>query len=130
MWISNYLSRTVGYEVVFALAIVASLWLRTHDALSRYVICKLSAIIASAFDNFRMNVKIVLKWWAVLKKMSINLIFLNLFLLVGRRWDPWQSTADGPLTRVASYPLSDSLHSNSTNSSSPNDLNPGIWMTL
>lgn len=57
-------------------------------------------------------------------------IFLNRFLETGRRCEPWQSTDEGPETRVASSPLSDSLHSNSTSSSSPRDRNPGIWMTL
>lgn len=57
-------------------------------------------------------------------------IFLKRFFDSGRRCDPWQSTEEGPETRVASSPLSDSLHSNSMSSSSPSDLNPGICITL
>lgn len=48
---------------------------------------------------------------------------------MGLLCDPLHSSPSGPATTVASNPLSETLHSNSTSSSSPKLLKPGIWIT-
>lgn len=63
-------------------------------------------------------------------RMSRNshLIFLNFFFDSGLLCDPLHVSPSIPVTKVASSPLSDGLHSNSTSSSSPKLRNPSIWM--
>jgi hypothetical protein len=68
--------------------------------------------------------------WITSYSLSTDLILLKRFFDTGRRWEPLQSDPSGPVTDVASSPLSDTLHSNSTSSSSPRLRNPDIWITL
>lgn len=42
-----YLDRAVSYQMIFALAVVTSLWLGPDGALGGYVVGKFSAIVAT-----------------------------------------------------------------------------------
>lgn len=63
------------------------------------------------------------------RSSNSHLIFLNFFFDSGLLCDPLHVSPSIPVTKVASSPLSDGLHSNSISSSSPKLLNPSIWMT-
>lgn len=60
---------------------------------------------------------------------KMYLIFLNFFLESGLLELPLHSVPEGPQTNVASTPLSEGLHSNSTSSPSSRLLNPDLWTT-
>lgn len=60
---------------------------------------------------------------------KMYLIFLNFFLESGLLELPLHSVPEGPQTKVASTPLSEGLHSNSTSSPSSRLLNPDLWTT-
>lgn len=142
--------RTVCYKVVLSLAVVATLGLRSYCTFGCDMVGKLSTVITPGINNthYRIISKV---WWQVYGCRHMKLLqystrcisgsqrrclqywylsFLNFFLLMGLLCEPRQSLPEGPVTTVASSPLSDTLHSNSTRSSSPRLLNPDILMTL
>ena len=61
--------------------------------------------------------------------LTSYLTFFNFFLAPGLRCEPRHSIPSGPLTSVASNPLSDVTALNWTSSSSANDRNPPICIT-
>lgn len=125
--IYSYLLRAIGHEMFKAITIMASFWLSFKRTLGSYMICKLSAVVASEKME---EISIESLLYLLISHFTIYLVFLKRFLLVPRILLPSKCFLSGPVTAVASTPLSVYFDWKSTTSSSPNDRNPAILKTL